>query len=199
MGLTLTAASLVVFAELYWNPGVLLQAEDRVHRIGQQNSVNVHYLIARDTLDDRLWGLIKEKMVTLERVGLNRTDELQVDTEEDKDPVPIDRRQTTLDSFKPTKKSNYSDDDDDDDDDITDQEELPVWSSGDFKDAMPTPPGSAIKRPSSNAAFASVSSSSASKKPKLRDDPWSAIELDDIADPDDDLLSGKTTRRVFLS
>ena len=34
---------------------MLVQAEDRVHRIGQQDSVNVQYLIARNTADDYIW------------------------------------------------------------------------------------------------------------------------------------------------
>lgn len=73
-GLHLTAANLVVFAELFWNPGVnqinhlpshswffyqiLAQAEDRVHRIGQEDSVTVQYLVAKDTADDSLWCVV---------------------------------------------------------------------------------------------------------------------------------------------
>uniref|UniRef100_A0AAR2IYX7 Zinc finger, RAN-binding domain containing 3 n=1 Tax=Pygocentrus nattereri TaxID=42514 RepID=A0AAR2IYX7_PYGNA len=60
-GLTLTAASHVVFAELYWNPGHVKQAEDRAHRIGQTSSVHVHYLIAKGTFDMVMWGMLNRK------------------------------------------------------------------------------------------------------------------------------------------
>uniref|UniRef100_A0A8C6UV73 SWI/SNF-related matrix-associated actin-dependent regulator of chromatin subfamily A-like protein 1 n=1 Tax=Neogobius melanostomus TaxID=47308 RepID=A0A8C6UV73_9GOBI len=73
MGLTLHAADLVIFAELFWNPGVLIQAEDRVHRIGQTSNVNIHYLVAKGTADDHLWPLIQEKMNVLEQVGLSES------------------------------------------------------------------------------------------------------------------------------
>ncbi|XP_051839539.1 SWI/SNF-related matrix-associated actin-dependent regulator of chromatin subfamily A-like protein 1 isoform X2 [Antechinus flavipes] len=73
MGLTFSAADLVVFAELFWNPGILIQAEDRVHRIGQSNSVSIHYLVAKGTADDYLWPLIQEKIKVLGQAGLSDT------------------------------------------------------------------------------------------------------------------------------
>ncbi|XP_075210484.1 SWI/SNF-related matrix-associated actin-dependent regulator of chromatin subfamily A-like protein 1 isoform X1 [Lycorma delicatula] len=71
-GLTLTSAQLVVFAELFWNPGELIQAEDRAHRIGQQDSVFVQYLLAKGTADDYLWPLVLDKLDVLTKVGLSK-------------------------------------------------------------------------------------------------------------------------------
>ncbi|CAI5993519.1 unnamed protein product, partial [Closterium sp. NIES-64] len=68
VGLTLTAASTVVFAEMAWNPGDLVQAEDRAHRIGQANSVNVYYLHAPETIDDLIWSVVQHKLENLGQV-----------------------------------------------------------------------------------------------------------------------------------
>lgn len=69
-GLTLTSGKAVVFAELYWNPGTLLQAEDRVHRIGQEKSVDIMYLIARETIDEYVWPKLLAKLNVLESLGI---------------------------------------------------------------------------------------------------------------------------------
>ncbi|XP_026273368.1 SWI/SNF-related matrix-associated actin-dependent regulator of chromatin subfamily A-like protein 1 [Frankliniella occidentalis] len=73
-GLTLTAARLVIFAELWWNPGDLIQAEDRAHRIGQADSVLVQYLVQRGTADDQIWPLIQLKLDVLSKAGLSQDD-----------------------------------------------------------------------------------------------------------------------------
>ncbi|KAL8426033.1 hypothetical protein Efla_001951 [Eimeria flavescens] len=61
-GLDLTAAGTVVFAELFWVPGYIVQAEDRSHRIGNQHkSVQIHYLIGENTIDDAVYRMLQSK------------------------------------------------------------------------------------------------------------------------------------------
>ncbi|KAG1680929.1 hypothetical protein FOA52_009888 [Chlamydomonas sp. UWO 241] len=63
VGLTLTAASVAVFMELVWSPSLLLQAEDRLHRIGQTaSSVQIYYLHGRGTADDLVWPTVNKKL-----------------------------------------------------------------------------------------------------------------------------------------
>lgn len=56
-GLPLTAACRVVFAECDWSPGVMSQAEDRCHRIGQRRPVIVEHLVFDGSLDCVLYGV----------------------------------------------------------------------------------------------------------------------------------------------
>lgn len=60
-GLNLTAASTVVFCELYWVPGIMEQCEARAHRMGQERMVDVHYLVVEGSVDERAFALLSEK------------------------------------------------------------------------------------------------------------------------------------------
>lgn len=81
-GLTLTAASTVVFGELYWVPGVMLQCEDRVHRLSQKHNVTIYHLIGRHTLDDRVYQRLIKKLKTLDTMVDQREDRTIEGTEE---------------------------------------------------------------------------------------------------------------------
>jgi SNF2 family DNA or RNA helicase len=66
VGLTLTAASNVAFIELDWTPAAHDQAEDRCHRIGQTDAVNVWYLLADNTIDMEINALIDQKRAVVD-------------------------------------------------------------------------------------------------------------------------------------
>jgi len=77
VGLTLTASSHVVFAELDWAP--MDQAEDRCHRIGQQGSVLVQYLVQAGTVEARAAHLLAKKGVVARRILDELTTEEKVE------------------------------------------------------------------------------------------------------------------------
>lgn len=69
-GITLTAATTVIFSELDWSPSNMIQAEARAHRIGQERNVKCIYLIAPDTSDEIMLKMLEEKQRNLTKVGL---------------------------------------------------------------------------------------------------------------------------------
>ena len=60
-GITLTRASNVAFLDLEWTPAIHDQAEDRCHRIGQDDAVTAWYLLAAGTIDETMIELIARK------------------------------------------------------------------------------------------------------------------------------------------
>jgi SWI/SNF-related matrix-associated actin-dependent regulator 1 of chromatin subfamily A len=68
-GINLTAANNAVIIETAWNPGKMLQAEDRIHRIGQEaDSVNIWHMIAGDTVEEPIYNLIFKKQEIIDQV-----------------------------------------------------------------------------------------------------------------------------------
>ena len=67
VGLTLTAASEVLFLEMNWQKGLMDQAIDRAHRIGQRQPVTITKLICENSLDEWIMRSAegKKKMQTL--------------------------------------------------------------------------------------------------------------------------------------
>jgi SNF2 family DNA or RNA helicase len=68
VGLTLTAATLVLFLDRAWSPTANKQAEDRAHRLGQKNAVLIITLVARDTIDRERNAKIELKWTWLKQV-----------------------------------------------------------------------------------------------------------------------------------
>jgi hypothetical protein len=74
-GITLTRSSNVAFLELDWTPAKHDQAEDRCHRIGQEDAVNATYLLAADTIDETIAALLERKRAVIGAVTDGREED----------------------------------------------------------------------------------------------------------------------------
>jgi SNF2 family DNA or RNA helicase len=68
LGIDLTAASVVIHYDRWWNAARENQATDRVHRIGQSRGVQVFKLVTRGTLEDKIDQMIREKASLLDSI-----------------------------------------------------------------------------------------------------------------------------------
>ncbi len=68
VGINLTKARYVIFAELDWSPAIHRQAEDRLHRIGQKNTVFAYYLVGKGTLDEHVADILVDKAYEIDTI-----------------------------------------------------------------------------------------------------------------------------------
>lgn len=81
LGITLTAASHVVFAELDWVPAAVSQAEDRLHRISQKGSVLVQHLIFDGSLDADMAKTLVAKQAIIDQALDDGIAQVEVEAE----------------------------------------------------------------------------------------------------------------------
>jgi len=67
-GITLHAADYVFLLDPWWNPAVEAQAVDRVHRIGQTNTVFVYRMVTAGTIEERIQALKASKRDLFDRL-----------------------------------------------------------------------------------------------------------------------------------
>jgi SNF2 family DNA or RNA helicase len=67
-GLNLTGADTVIHYDMWWNPAVENQATDRVHRLGQKNSVSSYKLITLGTIEEKIVEMQKRKKGLVKKV-----------------------------------------------------------------------------------------------------------------------------------
>ena len=67
-GLNLTGADVVIHYDPWWNVSAQNQATDRVHRIGQKNSVQIYKLIAKKTIEEKILIMQRDKAELADKI-----------------------------------------------------------------------------------------------------------------------------------
>ena len=82
-GLTLTAATYVIFLDEPWNKAQKNQAEDRAHRIGTKENITIITLMCKNTIDEKIHQLVESKgkmadlMIDKEMSAIDRNELVQ--------------------------------------------------------------------------------------------------------------------------
>ena len=91
MGINMQAASVVIITEPQWKPSTEQQAVARAHRVGQVRTVQVHRLLAKDSVDERMREIQENKTLLFDafarKSDAKEADRRAVDTAEHRPPV----------------------------------------------------------------------------------------------------------------
>ncbi len=80
VGITMTEASQVMFADMDWSPEIHNQAIDRTHRIGQKKMVNAYFYICGGTIEDDIIDILNKKKSVLSKVLEGTDDQIKQET-----------------------------------------------------------------------------------------------------------------------
>lgn len=84
VGIDLSAASIVIHYDRWWNPAKENQATDRVHRLGQSRGVQVFKLVTKGTIEEHVHALIERKRHLIEEtIGKDESDQIRFLTREE--------------------------------------------------------------------------------------------------------------------
>ena len=85
-GLNLTGADIVIHFDPWWNPAVEQQASDRAHRIGQKKTVEVIRLIAKGSIEEKIYKIQEKKKEIIKNVvDSNAGEEILLSNMDEKD------------------------------------------------------------------------------------------------------------------
>ena len=77
IGIDLTSSDVCIFTDRFWVPNTNVQAEDRLHRVGQKGNVLVIDLVMEDSIDKDMRTVLKRKSQAFnETIAIQRTIEL---------------------------------------------------------------------------------------------------------------------------
>ncbi len=84
LGIDLSAGSVVIHYDRWWNPAKENQATDRVHRLGQNRGVQVFKLVSKQSIEEHIHQLIEKKKGLIEEIiGRDESDVIKCFSRED--------------------------------------------------------------------------------------------------------------------